>query len=257
MNIEMRRKKRTPNYLDDVKKRIRSIELLRMLKKYHSYEELSGLMGYSKVVLNRYIRGHVLPASDRAQEIIDVAKKNLDVERLVKDQLVFFRGYFDTTMLLGNTSLLKLVAQYVADNFEDAEITKIGAVAPEGLPMAVHLATELGVEIAIAKRTRDLGVREFVKVHFPQESTGELLSLNMPKGLLTLDDRVLIIEDSCRTGTTLEMLVELAEKSMAKIGGIFVLAAMGDKWKPTIKKLATKFGEKNVYIFCELPLEHD
>jgi hypothetical protein len=53
------------------------------------------------------------------------------------------------------------------------------------------------------------------------------------------------------------MLVELAEKSMAKIGGIFVLAAMGDKWKPTIKKLAAKFGEKNVYIFCELPLEHD
>lgn len=245
------------NYLDDVKKRIRSIELLRMLKKYHSYEELSKIMGYSKVVLNRYIRGHVLPASDRAQEIIDIAKQNLDVERLVKDQLVFFKGYFDTTMLLGNTSLLKLVAQYVADNFKDAGITKIGAVAPEGLPMAVHLATELGTEIAIAKRTRDLGVREFVKVHFPQESTGELLSLNLPKGLLTLDDRVLIIEDSCRTGTTLKMMVELVEKSMAKIGGIFVLAGMGDKWKPTIKKLKDKFGEKNVYIFCELPLDYD
>lgn len=214
-------------------------------------------MSYSKVVLNRYIRGHVLPASDRADEIIEIAKENLDVERLVKDQLVFFRGYFDTTMLLGNTSLLKLVAQYVADNFKDAGITKICAVAPEGLPMAVHLATELGVEIAIAKRTRDLGVREFVKVHFPQESTGELLSLNLPKGLLTLDDRVLIIEDSCRTGTTLEMMVELVEKSMARIGGVFVLAGMGDKWKPAIGKLKKRFGEKNIYIFVELVLEYD
>ncbi|MGC9781517.1 MAG: hypothetical protein HZR80_19920 [Candidatus Heimdallarchaeota archaeon] len=228
-----------------------------MLKKYNSYEELSELMSYSKVVLNRYIRGHVLPASDRADEIIEIAKENLDVERLVKDQLVFFRGYFDTTMLLGNTSLLKLVAQYVADNFKDAGITKICAVAPEGLPMAVHLATELGVEIAIAKRTRDLGVREFVKVHFPQESTGELLSLNLPKGLLTLDDRVLIIEDSCRTGTTLEMMVELVEKSMARIGGVFVLAGMGDKWKPAIGKLKKRFGEKNIYIFVELVLEYD
>ncbi len=214
-------------------------------------------MSYSKVVLNRYIRGHVLPASDRADEIIEIAKENLDVERLVKDQLVFFRGYFDTTMLLGNTSLLKLVAQYVADNFKDAGITKICAVAPEGLPMAVHLATELGVEIAIAKRTRDLGVREFVKVHFPQESTGELLSLNLPKGLLTLDDRVLIIEDSCRTGTTLEMMVELVEKSMARIGGVFVLAGMGDKWKPAIGKLKKRFGEKSIYIFVELVLEYD
>jgi adenine phosphoribosyltransferase len=226
-----------------------------MLKKYHSYDELSGIMGYSKVVINRYIKGHVLPASDRADEIIRIAKANLNVEQLVKDQLVLFKGYFDMTMLLGNTALLRLVAQYVADNFKDAGITKIGAVAPEGLPIAVHLATELGIEIAIAKRTRDLGVREFVKVHFPQESTGELLSLNLPKGLLTLDDRVLIIEDSSRSGTTLEMMVELVEKSRAKIGGIFVLAGMGDTWKPSIQKLKERFGEKNVYIFCELPLE--
>ncbi|NHJ39218.1 MAG: hypothetical protein FK731_04235 [Asgard group archaeon] len=243
------------NYLEDVRKRIRSIELLRMLKKYHSYDELSGILGYSKVVINRYIKGHVLPASDRADEIIQKAKSNLDVEQLVKDQLVLYKGYFDMTMLLGNTALLRLVAQYVADNFKDAGITKIGAVAPEGLPIAVHLATELGIEIAIAKRTRDLGVREFVKVHFPQESTGELLSLNLPKGLLTLDDRVLIIEDSSRSGTTLEMMVELVEKSRAKIGGIFVLAGMGDKWKSTIRKFKERFGEKNVYIFCELPLE--
>ncbi|NHK32455.1 MAG: hypothetical protein FK730_13960 [Asgard group archaeon] len=243
------------NYLKDVRKRIRSIELLRMLKKYHSYDELSGIMGYSKVVINRYIKGHVLPASERADEIIRIAKANLNVEQLVKDQLVLFKGYFDMTMLLGNTALLRLVAQYVADNFKDAGITKIGAVAPEGLPIAVHLATELGIEIVIAKRTRDLGVREFVKVHFPQESTGELLSLNLPKGLLTLDDRVLIIEDSSRSGTTLEMMVELVEKSRAKIGGIFVLAGMGDKWKPSIQKLKKRFGEKNVYIFCELPLE--
>jgi len=226
-----------------------------MLKKYHSYDELSGILGYSKVVINRYIKGHVLPASDRADEIIQKAKSNLDVEQLVKDQLVLYKGYFDMTMLLGNTALLRLVAQYVADNFKDAGITKIGAVAPEGLPIAVHLATELGIEIAIAKRTRDLGVREFVKVHFPQESTGELLSLNLPKGLLTLDDRVLIIEDSSRSGTTLEMMVELVEKSRAKIGGIFVLAGMGDKWKSTIRKFKERFGEKNVYIFCELPLE--
>ena len=245
------------NYMSDLKKRIRSIELLRMLKKYHSYEELSKIMGYSKVVLNRYIKGHVLPGSERADEIIDIAKANLDIVKLVKDQLVFYRGFFDTTMLLGNTSLLKLVAQYVADNFKDAGITKICAVAPEGMPIAVHLATELGVDIAIAKRTRDLGVREFVKVHFPQEQTGELLSLNLPKGLLTLDDRVLIIEDSCRTGTTMEMMGELVQKSMAKIGGVFVLAGMGDKWKPTLKKLEDLVGEKNVYIFCELDIEYE
>ncbi|NHJ49764.1 MAG: hypothetical protein FK733_18375 [Asgard group archaeon] len=246
-----------PNYLEDVRKRIRAVELLRMLKKDYSYDELSGIMGYSKVVINRYIRGHVLPASDRADEIIRIAKANLDVEQLVKDQLVLFKGYFDMTMLLGNTSLLRLVAQYVANNFKDAGITKIGAVAPEGLPIAVHLATELGVEIAIAKRTRDLGVREFVKVHFPQESTGEIVSLNLPKGLLTLDDRVLIIEDSCRTGTTLEMMIELVEKARAKIGGIFILAGMGEKWKSTIKELKERFGEKNVYIFVELPLEYE
>ncbi|MHA1504393.1 MAG: phosphoribosyltransferase family protein [Candidatus Heimdallarchaeota archaeon] len=245
------------NYMNDLKKRIRSIELLRMLKKYHSYEELSKIMGYSKVVLNRYIKGHVLPGSERANEIIDIAKANLDIVKLVKDQLVFYRGFFDTTMLLGNTSLLKLVAQYVADNFKEAGITKICAVAPEGMPIAVHLATELGVDIAIAKRTRDLGVREFIKVHFPQEQTGELLSLNLPKGLLTLDDRVLIIEDSCRTGTTMEMMGELVQKSMAKIGGVFVLAGMGDKWKPTIKKLEDLVGEKNVYIFCELDIEYE
>jgi adenine phosphoribosyltransferase len=242
-------------YLKDVKKRIRSVELLRMLKRYHSYDELEDILGHSKVVLNRYIKGHVLPSSDRAEKIIEQVKENLNVKKLVKDQLVYFKGYFDTTMLLGNTSLLKLVAQYVADNFEEANVTKIGAVAPEGMPIAVHLATELGVDIAFAKRTRDLGVRKFLKVHFPQETTGELLSLNMPKGLLTIDDRVLIIEDSCRTGTTLEMMIELVNKSMAEIAGIFVLAGMGENWKPTIKRLKKLIGEKNVQIFCELELD--
>jgi adenine/guanine phosphoribosyltransferase-like PRPP-binding protein len=228
-----------------------------MLKKYYSYNELSEIMGYSKVMLNRYIKGHVVPGSERADDIIDVTKEHLDLKKLVKDQLVFFKGYFDTTMLLGNTSLLKLVAQYVANNFQDAGITKIGAVAPEGMPIAVHLAAELGVDIAIAKRTRDLGVREFIKVHFPQETTGELLSLNLPKGLLTLDDRVLIIEDSVRTGTTLEMMAELVEKSMAKIAGVFALAGIGDKWKSVIKEMEEKVGEKNVYILCELPISYD
>ena len=70
-------------YLNDLRKRIRSIELLRMLKRYHSYEELSSIMKYSKVVLNRYIKGHVLPASARADEIITIAKRNLNVEQLV------------------------------------------------------------------------------------------------------------------------------------------------------------------------------
>lgn len=245
------------NYLEDIKNRIRSVELLRMLKKFHSYAELSQIMGYSKVVLNRYIKGHVLPSSKRAERIIQIVKENLDVKKLVKDQLVFFRGYFDTTMLLGNTALLRLIAQYVADNFKEAGITKIGAVAPEGVPFAVHLASELDVDIAIAKRTRDLGVRDFVRVNYPQETTGELLALNLPKGLITMDDRVLIIEDSCRTGTTLKMMAKLVKKSMATIAGVFVLAGMGDRWKPTVKELKDQFGEKKVYIFCELPLEDE
>lgn len=220
----------------DIKKRMKSVELLKILKKNHTYEELSKITKLPVTVLNRYVKGHVLPSKNRADELFEIFGKSFDIKEEVSRRIEFDgRGYFDNTELLGDTLFMRVVAQMVSEKFAGEKISKVLTAAVDGIPIATHIANQLEAQLIIAKRTREVGVSKFIEESYVPSFSGVLMTLYLPKASLTSRDNVLIVDDIIRSGETQRALVNIAEKSGAKIVGIFFLVSIGKNWEKKIR----------------------
>jgi adenine phosphoribosyltransferase len=223
-------------HVAEIKKRMKAVELLKIMKKTHTYEELSKITKLPITVLNRYVKGHVLPSKSRADELFEIFDKEFDLKEEISRRIKFDgRGYFDNTELLGDTILLRVISQMVSEKFAGKKVTKVLTAAVDGIPIATQIANLLEAQLVIAKRTRDVGVSKFLEESYSPSFSGVLMTLYLPKGALTSKDNVLIVDDIVRSGETQRALVNLAEKSGVKIVGIFFIISIGKSWEKKIK----------------------
>ena len=59
----------------DLKYKLQTIELLNLAKTEYTYRALSGILHLPETVLSRYVKGHVLPTAERAEEINKTLQK--------------------------------------------------------------------------------------------------------------------------------------------------------------------------------------
>jgi adenine phosphoribosyltransferase len=209
----------------DVKTRISSVELLATLKKRYSYKELSAVLDLSAPILSRYVRGHVLPSAARSEKFIATFREKL-LRKMVLDEVrVSADGSYDISSVVSNVGLLRQIAKVVYSEFGLVSVDKVVTMEVDGVPLATEVAGEFNVSLAVARDERDLGIQEFLEqkaVYSP--STVKYLYL--PKSAMKKGDRVLIVDDMVRSGTTIEALTMLAGRSKAKIVGIFAIASV-------------------------------
>ncbi|MHA1209550.1 MAG: phosphoribosyltransferase family protein [Candidatus Freyarchaeota archaeon] len=237
-------------HVADIRRRIKSVELLKILKKNHTYEELAEITKLPVTVLNRYIKGHVLPSKDRAEELFKIFSKSFDIKREVSRRIKFDgQGYFDNTELLGDTLLMRLMAQTISEKYAGQKVSKVLTAAVDGVPIATHIANQLEAQLVIAKRTREVGISKFIEESYVPSFSGVFMTLYLPKRALTSRDRVLIVDDVIRSGETQRALVNIAEKSGAKIVGIFFIISIGKSWEEKIRTPPNC----NVEIILQLP----
>lgn len=218
--------------------------MLKILKKRYTYETLAKLTNLPITVLNRYVKGHVLPSGERASELMKIFKKKFDVKREIQERIKFDKnGYFDNTSLVTDTLLLKLIANLVAIKYQDQKITKILTVATDGIPLSTFIAGELGVNLALAKKSREAGVSKFWEEDFSLKTSGVIRTLYIPKNEMTSKDRVLIVDDIIRSGVTQSALVKLIKKTGSTLIGIFSVVSIGSNWKKEIKIVTDKIPE--------------
>ncbi|MHA1616397.1 MAG: phosphoribosyltransferase family protein [Candidatus Njordarchaeales archaeon] len=218
-----------------LKTKLRAIDILRVLKRRYTYEELSQYFGLPVPVLSRYIQGHVLPREDRAREIIEAAKKLLNLEAEIRDRLFFDEyGFFDNTRILFDITLLRLIAKIVAEKYSEERIDKILTAAVDGLPFAMLLGSELDVDVIYTKREKEVGVKDYVEEYYVPGGSGIRLSLYLPKNALKPREYVLIVDDIIRTGETQRALINIVHRRRAIPIGVYILIAIGDKWRSKI-----------------------
>jgi adenine/guanine phosphoribosyltransferase-like PRPP-binding protein len=209
----------------DVKTRISSVELLATLKKSYSYKELSAVLDLSAPILSRYVRGHVLPSAARSEKFIATFREQL-LRKMVLDEVkVSADGSYDISSIVSNVGLLRQIAKVVYSEFNLVSVDRVVTMEVDGVPLATEVAGEFNVSLAVARDERDLGIQEFLEqkaVYSP--STVKYLYL--PKSALKKGDHVLIVDDLVRSGTTIEALTILAERTKAKIVGIFAIASV-------------------------------
>lgn len=215
------------NMVESMKLRIRSIEYLRMLKREHTYAKLSEMLGLPATVLNRYIMGKVLPNEERAREFIAHFREYYNLEQEIRKRIHCDReGYFDNSTILYDTLLLMEIAEQVAERFQEAE--KILTSETDGIPVACSIAGRLGVDAVYARKSREVGVTDYIEETYVPSSSGNLMSLYLPKNAIQKNEKVLIADDVLRSGETQRALIDLAEKSGASICGIFMVISVGD-----------------------------
>lgn len=224
-------------HLSDLKFRMMTIELLKTAKKHYTYRELSNRTKLPVTVLSRYVKGHVLPSSSRARSLWKTLEKIVGLEEELRKRIKFNdMGYFDNTSIISDIALLQQAAQYIFYRFAGRRITKVLTAAVDGIPLATIISEALGVNLIIAKNTKEVGVRTFYEESYIPGDSAMIMSLYIPRGLIRRGDSVLIVDDVVKTGETHRALVNLVTKSRAEAAGIFALVAIGDTWKPKIRE---------------------
>ncbi|MDW8033628.1 MAG: phosphoribosyltransferase family protein [Nitrososphaerota archaeon] len=235
--------------LEQIKRKINLISLLNVVKNSYTYHELSQITGLPITVLARYAKGHVLPSDERVNELYQILTDKVPLEEIILSRLVVDEsGYFDSSHVIWDVDLLRLVSQKVASLFAGKNIDKVMTAAVDGIPLASFVAEELGADIVIAKRYKEVGVKDFLEITYVIGSSAVVSSLYIPKNSLKKDDSVLIVDDAIRTGETDVALIKLAEKAKANIVGLFILIATGRDWRERLQKET----DAPIYVLAEM-----
>jgi adenine phosphoribosyltransferase len=226
-------------HADELKLRLMTIELLRTAKykRNITYRELASKTGLPVTVLSRYAKGHVLPNTARARQLWKVLAKLVGLEAELRSRIKFDEdGYFDNTDIIGDFNILQQAANHALANFAGKRVTKILTAAVDGIPLATMVANALGVNLILAKRGKEVGVKAFLEeTYVLGKDSGVTMTLYIPKEAVKKRDSVLIVDDMIKTGETQAALVNLVRKTKAEISGVFSLIAVGDEWKKRLK----------------------
>ncbi|MEM0313455.1 MAG: phosphoribosyltransferase family protein [Candidatus Bathyarchaeia archaeon] len=225
-------------HVEELKLRLMVIELLRTAKykKNITYRELSSKTGLPVTVLSRYAKGHVLPNAERARQLLKVLTKFIGLEGEIRNRIKFNEdGYFDNTEIMGDYHILQQAANHALANFAGKRVTKVFTAAVDGVPLATMVANVLGVNLVIAKKSKEVGVKEFLEETYALKDSGVTITLYVPKDAIKKRDSVLIVDDMIKTGETQAALVNLVRKAKAEISGFFTLIAIGDEWRTKLK----------------------
>ncbi|MEM2987756.1 MAG: helix-turn-helix domain-containing protein, partial [Candidatus Bathyarchaeia archaeon] len=192
-------------HAEELKLRLMTIELLRTAKykRNITYRELSAKTGLPVTVLSRYAKGHVLPNTARAKQLWKVLSKFVGLENELRNRIRFNEeGYFDNTEIIGDFNILQQAANHALANFAGKRVTKVLTAAVDGVPLATMVASALGVNLIIAKRSKEVGVKAFLEETYALRDSGVTMTLYIPKDAIKKRDSVLIVDDMVKTGET-------------------------------------------------------
>lgn len=246
-------------HTENLKLRLMTIELLRTAKykRNITYRELASKTGLPVTVLSRYAKGHVLPNTTRAKQLWRVLTKIVGLEPELRSRIKFdAKGYFDNTEIIGDHNILQQAANYALANFAGKRVTKILTAAVDGIPLATMVGNSLGVNLVLAKRNKEVGVRSFLEeTYVLGKDSGVTMTLFIPRDAIKRRDSVLIVDDMIKSGETQEALVNLVKKARAEISGVFTLIAVGEEWKKRLK--LGSYAPIEVITYLKSPLESE
>jgi adenine/guanine phosphoribosyltransferase-like PRPP-binding protein len=179
----------------------------------------------------------VLPNTTRAKQLWRVLNKIVGLETELRSRIKFDdTGYFDNTEIIGDFNILQQAANYALANFAGKRVTKVITAAVDGVPLATMVANSLGVNLIVAKKNKEVGVKAFLdETYILGKDSGVTVTLYIPKEAVKKRDSVLVVDDMIKSGETQEALVNLVRKAKAEISGVFSLIAVGDEWKKRLK----------------------
>ena len=152
----------------------------------------------------------------------------MDLKRHIRDVPDFPKPgilFRDITPLLANREAFSESVQKLAEPWQDMAIDAVAAVEARGFLFAGPLALELGVGLIPVRKPGKLPA-DTISYKYNLEYGSD--TLEMHKGIVMPQSRVLVIDDVLATGGTAEACVKLLESAQAVVVGCSFLVELKD-----------------------------
>jgi len=206
------------------KLKLMSIDAVSIMVASFGLRRTSSLLNLPMVVVSRYANGRVLPKLDRALGILEMFEKKY-LTTVISQKVVKRDGVIDVSEVLHDTKLLDLIAYAGVKHFKGRGINKVITKEVDGIPLAVLTSRYLGSQLVVAKRRKEPGIDDFIEVRQVYGS-GLYGYVYVPAKQLSKGDKVLIVDDVVRTGSTVRALKEAVQRAKGNVVGIFSIAVL-------------------------------
>lgn len=214
--------------------RYHSVELLRLYKGLMKYREISELVGIPPPAIWRYITLKIIPSYERAESIVRLLTSKEVVSSILRKYIKFKDGAIDTSSILDNVLLLKILAYVAFYNFNDVDT--VLTVELDGVPIATLVADLFKSKLTISRKGIPFTSDSIYEAEYVSRDPPSIVRLYVPASGLKKGDRILIVDDIIRTGRTTATLVKLIKSVGATPTGIFSPIAVGKRWHETLKE---------------------
>ncbi|ASB96784.1 xanthine phosphoribosyltransferase [Streptococcus equi] len=120
--------------------------------------------------------------------------------------------------------LMKEIGRVFADQYADLGITKVVTIEASGIAPAVYTAEALEVPMIFAKKHKNITMTEGILTAEVYSFTKQVTStVSIAGGLLSKEDRVLIIDDFLANGQAAKGLIDIIHQAGAKAVGIGIV----------------------------------
>ena len=226
------------NALEEAKVKLLAVDCLKAMKQKKTFRALSRELNLPAGVLNRYINGYVLPKKERCEALIALFISN-HLPKILESSKIAGSKYIVTSEILSQPFLLNVIAYFAAKKL-DSKIDAVLTAAVDGIPIAQAVADFLGVRFVYAKQTQEFSSGDYY-VSRPQADKPTSTPFYLPKPMLKKNERVLIVDDVIRAGSTFSALTSICSQAKANISGIFALFITQKAYREIKKDYAVSY----------------
>jgi len=218
--------------------RYHSVELLRLYKGLMKYREISELVGLPPPAIWRYITLKIVPSYERAESIVRLLTSRDVVSNILRKYIRFKDGAVDTSSVLDNVLLLKILAYVAFYSFNDVDT--VLTVELDGVPIATLVADLFKSKLTISRKGIPFTSDAIYEAEYVSRDPPSIVRLYIPSSGLKKGEKVLIVDDIIRTGKTTATLIKLIKSVGGVLTGIFSPISIGQKWRETLREYLSK-----------------
>ena len=220
--------------------------LLRMLRDHYTLRELSSILGIDIPTISKYANYQLVPSLKRINQLMPKLIKLIDpLEELKKAITSRGKGVPDINWVIGRKPyLLHYAVIQMVKKLIKREFTKILTIEGGGLVIASTLSiiTGKGLVFGVRNAYFENGITEPYHTTTTKITPRIRIFISIPGGLITSEDKVLIVDDIAWTGGTIRTLYSIAQKTGARVEGVELLAS----YRETLEKLRRELGEVKI-----------
>lgn len=146
------------------------------------------------------------------QTIIDVKSKIRDIKDFPKEGIIFR----DITTALKDAETLKVIVDYLCEQFKDVKIDYIAGIESRGFILGMPMAYKMGIGFVPVRKPNKLPAATYSQEYALEYGTDkiEIHQDAFPQGA-----NVLVVDDLLATGGTAEAACKLVKKAGANLIG--------------------------------------